>query len=102
VANWTAQAISFAMEIEPGDLIAMPLKTTPERSVAFGDVRGNYAFGRGAPQDVGPHLRQIGSWRIVARNFIDADIRQSMRAQQTVFRPRVHAGEARIRALIAQ
>jgi hypothetical protein len=29
VTNWSAQAFSFAIEIEPGDLIAMPLKTTP-------------------------------------------------------------------------
>lgn len=85
VSNWTAQIFSFAHQIEPGDLIAMPL--IGMESVAFGQVVGPYAFDPEVPEEIGPHKRPV-RWttRPIARADIDQDILRSIRGgRQTIF-----------------
>jgi restriction system protein len=98
IANWSGQIFSFGHQIEPGDLIAMPLRDSLE--VAFGQVTGSYSFDPGAPEEIGPHRLPVRWASPVARADLDNDIRRSLRGQQTLFRPQATNAESQIRKLI--
>lgn len=96
--NWTAQVDAFLSKIKTGDLVALPLKTTP--AVAFGRVAGGYQYVPNAPESM-RHQRAV-TWirEDVPRDAIDQDLRYSLGAFLTVCRIRRNNAEERIRALL--
>lgn len=99
VSNWVAQVDGFISRIQVGDLVALPLKTTP--AVAFGRVTGEYRYVPDAPPSM-RHQRTV-TWirEDVPRDAIDQDLRYSLGAFMTVCRIRRNNAEERIKALLS-
>ncbi len=99
VANWTAQLDAFRLKIALGDLVSLPLKTSP--AVAFGRVTGAYKYEPGAPESM-RHQRSV-MWirEDVPRDAIDQDLRYSLGAFLTVCQVKRNDAEARITALLS-
>jgi len=98
VTNWAGQLNAFRSQIQVGDLVALPLKTSP--AVAFGTVTGDYTY---APEALAPmrHQRTV-SWirEDVPRDEIAQDLLYSLGAFLTVCRIKRNNAEQRIRALL--
>lgn len=99
VTNWAGQLNAFRSGIQIGDLVALPLKTSP--AVAFGRVTGGYAYVPDAPSSV-RHQRKV-TWlrEDVPRDAIDQDLLYSLGAFMTVCRITRNNAEHRIEALLA-
>lgn len=99
LANWTGQVGSFRSRIKVGDLVALPLKSTP--AVAFGRVTGEYRYEPDAQVSM-RHQRAV-TWirEDVPRDAIDQDLRFSLGAFLTVCRIQRNNAEARIKALLS-
>lgn len=98
LANWVGQAAAFRSRIQVGDLVALPLKTTP--AVAFGRITGDYHYVPDAPPSM-RHQRKV-SWirEDMPRDAIDQDLRYSLGAFLTVCRIKRNNAEERIKALL--
>ena len=98
ISNWVGQVDAFLSRMQVGDLVALPLKTTP--AVAFGRVTGDYRY---LPDGL-PSMRHQRSveWirEDVPRDAIDQDLRYSLGAFMTVCRIRRNNAEERIKALL--
>lgn len=96
--NWVGQIDAFLTRIQSGDLVALPLKTTP--AVAFGRMTGPYRYVPDAPASM-RHQRAV-TWirEDVPRDAIDQDLRYSLGAFMTVCRIKRNNAEERIRALL--
>jgi len=99
VRIYTKHAYSFALVIEPGDLIAMPLQS--QGPVMFGDVNGAYGFNANAPGHIGPHLRRVSWYRPVPRTQLSAEVLRAIRQPQTLFEIRIDHAEEQIRRILA-
>ena len=76
VTNWAGQLFAFVGRIALGDLIALPLKSSP--AVAFGRVVGSYRHELSAPESV-RHQRAVQWIRDdVPRAQIDQDLLYSL------------------------
>jgi restriction system protein len=99
VANWAGQIDAFRNRIQHGDVVALPLKTSP--AVAFGRVTGSYRYVPDAPESM-RHQRSVERIREdVPRDQIDQDLRYSLGAFLTVCQIRRNNAEARILALLS-
>ncbi|MER6533418.1 CBS domain-containing protein [Streptomyces sp900105755] len=82
VGNWTGQLYRFIHEIQPGDLVVLPLKSL---RVAIGRVTGGYEHRSEAPEGL-RHVRAV-EWLVidVDRQTIQSDLLDSMGSLLTVF-----------------
>lgn len=98
VANWAGQVNGFLRRISVGDLIAVPLKSTP--SVAFGRVTSDAAYVADGPDSM-KHQRSV-VWinDSVPRSEISQDILYSLGAFMTVCRIARNDAESRIRQIL--
>ena len=96
VRNHGRQVWSFVEQIQPEDLAVMPRKGTG--FVAVGVFLGDYLY-RSAAGDFA-HGRRV-SWinTEVRRDQLGDDLKRSLSADSTVFRPRAEGSEERLRAL---
>jgi restriction system protein len=99
LANWAGQIDAFRFRMHVGDLVALPLKSTP--AVAFGRLTGDYQFAAGAV-DALRHQRSV-EWVSdgIPRDVIDQDLLYSLGAFLTVCRISRNDAERRLRALLA-
>jgi restriction system protein len=99
LANWAGQIGAFRLRMRVGDLVALPLKSTP--AVAFGRITGEYAYHPNAV-DALRHQRPV-EWITdgIARDVIDQDLLYSLGAFMTVCQISRNDAEQRILALLA-
>jgi restriction system protein len=99
LANWAGQIDAFRFRMNVGDLVALPLKSTP--AVAFGRITGAYTYAPDASEAL-RHQRPV-EWITdgIARDAIDQDLLYSLGAFLTVCRISRNDAEKRIRALLA-
>ncbi|MCW2611233.1 MAG: restriction system protein [Actinomycetota bacterium] len=97
--NWRGQLWAFRGAMTPGDLVALPLKTTGE--VAIGRVTGGYAY-RPEPPPTARHVRPV-EWLVTdaPRASIRDDLLHTLGAGMTVCEVRRHRGAHRLAALAA-
>ena len=97
--NRAAQINAFARRMEPGDIVAMPLKTQPGQ-IALGKVAGPYRF-----QDVAGSPRHSRAVHWVRpdtpRTAFEQDLLYSLGAFMTVCRIQRNDAERRFAAVIA-
>lgn len=98
LSNWVRQVWTFAKSMRIGDLIAMPLKSSP--AIQFGKIAGDYAFN--AEQSGAQHYRQVEWLHAVPRSALDADLRYSFGAIMTVCEVKRNDAETRITALLSE
>ena len=98
IAAWSRQIWSFKTRIENGDLVVMPRKGQPY--IAIGAIAGDYIFR--------PELQELRHGRPVewintevSRNSLSEDLKRSLSADMTVFRPRALDAENRLKAIAA-
>lgn len=98
LANWVGQVDAFQRRIKLGDLVVLPLKSTP--SVAFGTVTGDYLYVPDAPPSM-RHQRTV-SWirEDLPREQIPQDLLYSLGAFLTVCRIQRNEAEKRFRELV--
>ncbi|HEY0167941.1 MAG TPA: restriction endonuclease [Jatrophihabitans sp.] len=98
LANWAGQIDAFRHRMRVGDLVALPLKSSP--AIAFGRVTGEYRHVSEADAAI-RHQRAV-SWisEGIPRELIDQDLLYSLGAFLTVCRIKRNNAEARIRALL--
>ena len=96
VRNAGRQAWFFVELIQPGDLAVMPRKGTG--FVAVGTFLGDYLYRSDAGDFA--HGRRV-SWinTEVRRDELGDDLKRSLSADSTVYRPRAEGSEERLRAL---
>ncbi len=99
-ANYTGQLWALRGRIEPGDIMALPLKTTGE--VAIGRVTHGYAY---QAEETDPSRRHVirVEWAVtdLPRSAIKEDLRFTLGSALTIFAPsRGHAVE-RLEVLMA-
>ena len=96
VSNHGRQVCSFVEGIQPDDLAVMPRKGTG--FVAVGVFSGNYLYRPGAGEFA--HGRRV-TWikTEVRRDQLGDDLKRSLSADSTVFRPRANGAEERLRSL---
>ncbi|WP_407288160.1 CBS domain-containing protein [Streptomyces sp. BP-8] len=82
VGNWTGQLYRFAHEIQPGDLVVLPLRSS---RVAIGRVAGGYEY-QAEAVDRPRHVRRV-EWLVkdIDRQAIQPDLLDSMGSLLTVF-----------------
>lgn len=97
LSNWEGQVWAFLSTIQPGDIIALPLKGRP--NVAFGKVAGPYLFDPTGPSDA-VHQRQVESWTEIPRASIPSDVLMSFGALMTVCRVQKNNAESRIQKIL--
>ena len=95
--NWTSQIWPFIKGMQPGDLVALPLKHRP--AIAFGEVTGDYQYRPELPPDA-RHTRPVKWLKEIPRSAIDQDLLYSLGAFMTVCRIKRNNAEERIRALL--
>lgn len=96
--NWLSQIWPFVKEIQPGDLVALPLKS--RSTIALGEVTGDYQYRSDLPEDA-MHTRPVKWLKELPRNLFDGDLLYSLGAFMTVCRIQRNNAEERIRALLA-
>ena len=83
IGNWTGQLWRFKQQIEIGDLVVMPLKTSPG-AVAIGRITGPYQFDAGEPE--GFRQSRTVDWlrTDLSREAFGPDLRASISSLLTV------------------
>ncbi|MEU5809107.1 CBS domain-containing protein [Streptomyces sp. NPDC047718] len=96
VGNWTGQLLRFVHEMQPGDLVVLPLRSL---LVAVGRVTGGYEYRSAAPDGL-RHVRRV-EWLIkdIDRQSIQSDLLDSMGSLLTVFELSRFGAAERIAAL---
>ncbi|MGY5884933.1 restriction endonuclease [Modestobacter lacusdianchii] len=98
IANWVGQVDAFQRRMQIGDLVALPLKSTP--AIAFGRIAGEYRYAPDAPPSM-RHQRSVRWLREdVPRDALPQDILYSLGAFLTVCRIQRNDAEARIKDLL--
>ena len=92
ISSGLGQVWRFAHDIQKGDLVALPLKTTSE--FAFGRITGEYEYKVVAPNV--RHIRNVEWLKNVPRSEFPQDILFSMNSALTVFKVTRHDAEARV------
>lgn len=97
--NWASQIWPFAKEMQPGDLVVVPLKTQP--AIYLGEITGGYHF---EPQGPNPfyHWRPV-KWigEAIPRTNFGQDLLYSFGAFMTICRIQRNNAEGRLRAMRA-
>lgn len=96
--NWLSQIWPFVKEIQPGDLVALPLKS--RSAIALGEVTGPYQYRSDLPEDT-RHTRPVKWLKELPRIAFDKDLLYSLGAFMTVCRIQRNNAEERVRALLA-
>ncbi|MFD0208827.1 CBS domain-containing protein [Streptomyces hirsutus] len=96
IGNWTGQLHRFVHEIQPGDLVVLPLKSL---RVAVGRVTGAYEYRAGAAEGM-RHVRRV-EWLVtdIDRQQIQTDLLDSMGSLLTVFEISRFGAAERVAAL---
>ncbi|MFD9814049.1 CBS domain-containing protein [Streptomyces sp. NPDC059080] len=96
IGNWTGQLFRFVHEIQPGDLIVLPLKSL---QVAVGRVTGSYEHRADSPDGM-RHVRRA-EWLVtdIDRQTIQSDLLDSMGSLLTVFELSRFGAAERVAAL---
>ncbi|MFE2558360.1 CBS domain-containing protein [Streptomyces sp. NPDC059352] len=96
VGNWSGQLFRFVHEMEPGDLVALPLKSL---LVAVGRVSGGYEYRSGDADGI-RHVRRV-EWlaKDIDRQSIQSDLQDSMGSLLTVFELSRFGAAERVAAL---
>lgn len=99
LANWAGQIGAFRFRMQIGDLVALPLKSTP--AGAFGELTGGYKYAPSAVDDL-RHQRAV-TWISdgIPRDAIGQDLLYSLGAFLTVCRIHRNDAEQRIQKLLA-
>lgn len=99
VSNFSSQVFTFQCRIQIGDLVALPLRSTP--AIAFGKITSAPRFSPEADAFV-VHQRSV-EWvrEDVPRGDVDQDLLNSLGAFTTVCRIQRNDAENRIKALLA-
>lgn len=98
-ANFANQVWAFAKRIQPGDVIALPLRRSPE--VALGVVEGDYEHDASAPEQM-RHRRRVRWVRPdTPRAAFGQDLLYSLGAFMTVCQIQRNDAEKRIRAIMS-
>lgn len=96
--NNNASQLWGLLQIQPGDLIILPLKTT--KTLAIGTCTKGYEYLSQAPQK---HAITVDWQRTdIARSAVKDDLLYTLGAFLTVFKPSRNNAEARLRALLEQ
>jgi len=83
IGNWTGQLWRFTQQMQPGDLVVMPMHTSPGR-VAIGQITGPYEY-RPAEDPGFRHVRRVTWMRTdVPRESFQPDLRNSIGSLLTV------------------
>jgi len=98
VTNWTGQLWTFAHRIQPGDLVALPLKS--RAVVAIGRVEGAYEY-RPDFDSRFKHVRPVKWLKEIARTEFDQDLLYSLGAFMTVCQIQRNQAEIRVKALLS-
>lgn len=96
--NWLSQIWPFVKEIQPGDLVALPLKS--RSAIVLGEVAGPYQYRSDLPLDT-KHTRPVKWIRELPRSAFDRDLLYSLGAFMTVCRIHRNNAEERVRVLLA-
>lgn len=98
IINWVGQLWAFRSRIQPGDLVALPLKM--RSAIAIGKVTGPYQYRPDLPEEA-HHTRPV-DWirKDIPRSAFGQDILYSLGALQTVCQIRRNNAEERIRAIL--
>lgn len=96
--NNESQIWPFLGVMQPGDLVALPLKSRP--LVALGEITGGYQWRPEGPYD-GKNTRPVRWLAELPRDRIPQDIKYSLGAFMTVCRIQRNNAEPRLKALIA-
>src|SRR4051812_5317069 len=100
IANWVGQVDAFQRRMQIGDLVALPLKSTP--AVAFGRVAGQYRYVPSAPPSM-RYQRAVQWFREdVPRDPIPQDILYSLGAFLTVCRIQRNDAETHLKGVTQQ
>ncbi|MDI3095929.1 CBS domain-containing protein [Streptomyces rochei] len=96
IGNWTGQLYRFVHEIQPGDLVVLPLKSL---RVAIGKVVGAYEYRAQAPEGL-RHVRRV-EWMVtdLDRQEIQSDLLDSLGSLLTVFELSRFGAAERVAAL---
>jgi restriction system protein len=98
VANQVGQIWAFRERIQPGDLIALPLKT--RAAIAIGRIKGPYQYRLDLPGDT-RHVRAADWLRMdIPRSAFAQDLLFSLGAFMTVCRIQRNNAEERIKAVL--
>lgn len=95
--NWLGQIWPFLREMQPGDLVALPLKQRP--LVVLGRVKGPYQYRRELPPPC-RHTRPVEWIKEIPRTRIDQDLLYSLGAFMTVCRIQRNNAEERFRTYL--
>ncbi len=95
--NWASQIWLFIKEMQPDDLVALPLKQ--RRAVTIGRVTGAYQYRPDLPPDA-RHTRPVEWIKEIPRSAMDQDLLYSFGAFMTVCRIQRNNAEERIQALL--
>ena len=97
IGNITGQVWAFANEIQSGDMVLMPRGSV----IAVGEICGDYEYDESATHGT-RHRRRV-EWREkeLSRSDLDGDLRNSLFANQTVFRVGRPQAKKRIAAVIS-
>lgn len=96
--NWEAQLWAFSKTMQPGDLVAMPLKN--RRAILFGTVTGDYKYEPLFPAEF-KHTRPVKWQHEIPRNRIDQDLLYKFGATMAVCKIEKDNAENRIKALLS-
>lgn len=96
--SWESQLWHLLMDMNNGDLIALPLKH--RSAIAFGEVSGEYHYAKENPFGT-KHTRPVKGWTEIPRNQFDKDILYSFGALSTVCNIQRNRAEERVRAMLS-
>jgi restriction system protein len=100
ISVWAGQIWAFVHGVQPGDLVALPRKST--RRAALGEVSTGYIYDETAPS-MARHRRSV-RWleKDVPCDALDSDLRYSLLSMLTVFQIRPPDAERRLREQIGR
>ncbi len=97
LGNWVSQIWPFIHDMQPGDLVALPLKQRPY--IAFGRISGPYRYQANMPSHA-RHTRAVTWLKEIPRTAIDQDLLYSFGAFMTVCRIKRNNAEERVQAML--
>lgn len=99
LANYTGQLYALRCRITPGDLLAMPLKTTSQ--IALGRVTGGYRFRADEPDPDRRHVVTVDWQRIdLPRTAVKQDLLFTLGSAMSIFAPSKNSAVARLEQLL--
>ncbi len=93
-ANWAGQLYRFVREIQRGDYVLTPIKST--RTIRIGKIAGDYKFDRALFGELGnefPNIRRVEWLKEVSRDDLTQPFRDTLGSPATVFRADTHLPE---------